>query len=239
MASTCQGISARISQDDARLSTTNALKTLKKTRRNTKRSSTPPPILSSRTRLTSGQISAILKCYAARMAPILAAQKTGISRNTVYAQYERIRWRLLIVEYYTDAAPSADEPGLAPDIRQRLRERRGVRERSVLAHTAELIFWAEEWPPRLVLKHIKRIIALSGTLDTWPVLSETEIERLIAYVRYARTELISHRASENAAADPIAAHFAQRAKAAMEAHYREYRAASKRAERANTGRHNP
>ena len=239
MASACQGMSARISQDDAGLSTTNALKTLTKSRRSTKPSSAPPPILSSRTRLTSAQISAILQCYTARMAPTQAAQKTGISRNTVYAQYERIRWRLLIVEYYTDAASSADEPGLAPDIKQRLRERRRVRERSVLAHSAELIFWAEEWPPRLVLKHIKRISALSGSLDTWPALSETEIDRLIAYVRYARTELVSYRASESAADDPIAAPFAQRANAAMAAHYRAYRAASKRAERAHASRHNP
>lgn len=173
-----------------------------------------------------------MRCYAERRPPNAAAQATGLSLNTVYVQYGRIRWRLILTRYYTDGAPSIDDPGLSPEIGHGFKQRRGLRAAEVYPHSAELIEWAEAWPPRLVLKHLRRIIALSGPLDRSPALSEPEAERLHAYVVYARTELIHDRLSASPDKDEAQRSFAARTKLALEAYWRAYRAVCKRLERA-------
>lgn len=172
-----------------------------------------------------------MRFYAERRSPLEAAIASGLSRNTVYLLYDRLRWRLVLTRYYTDAALSFDEAGLSPVFKRRLRARRGIGPEEVYAHAAELIHWAEEWPPHLTLKHIRQIIQLTGPLDLPPELGEAEHEKLDAYVRYARTELIAQRAGERAKHDETHIPFAERAAAALERYRREYRAASKRLER--------
>lgn len=62
------------------------------------------PIFSSRARISAKKAEKLLKCYAERRSPKDTAKRTGLSLNTVYAQYERIRWRLVISGYYRDGA---------------------------------------------------------------------------------------------------------------------------------------
>lgn len=191
----------------------------------------PPPVLSTRTRISPAQADKLLKCYAERRAPKDAAKITGLSRGTVYGQYDRIRWRLIVSGYYRDGAWTADEAGLAPAVAQALRERRGIREDEFYPHAAEAIHWADEHPPGLSLKHLRKIIELSGPLDRPPVLSDAGTDRLAAYVRYARTELVHERAQGTAAANEAMRAYAERTKAALAMEWRAYRAASKKAER--------
>lgn len=175
----------------------------------------------------------MLRAYARRCPPAEAAKESGLSLNTLYLQYDRIRNRLIEAGYYQDAALSLNEPGLSPLVQQHLRSRRGIRDEDIHAHAAEAIEWAEEWPPRLVLRHLRRIIALTGPLDRPFELSEAEADRLHAYVRYARTELIHDRRASVEAPDEGQSVSIDRSSAALEAAWRAYRAASKRAERAD------
>lgn len=189
------------------------------------------PILSRRARITAAQGETLLRCYAARSAPKEAAKSCGLSLNTVYLQYGRIRDRLIAVRYYRDGALSFDEAGLPPEIVQALKERRGIPEGDIYPHAAELIEWAEEWPPKLVLKHLRKIVELTGPLDAPRELSEAEYEKLQAYVRHARTDLIHDRVAASDDTGEFQQGYVARAKEALETEWRAYRAASKRVER--------
>ena len=59
----------------------------------------PTPILSPRSRVPAAKADRLLKCYAERLPPGEAARRTGLSLNTVYEQYGRIRWRLIETGY--------------------------------------------------------------------------------------------------------------------------------------------
>lgn len=189
------------------------------------------PTLTGRTRLSPEQASNLLKCYAERCEAKGAAKRTDCSLNSVYLFYRRIRERLTATGYYRDGALSFDEPGLAPIISERLRLRRGIREEDIQPHAAELIEWAEQWPPRLVLKHLRKIIELTGPLDQERQLSGPQLDKLNAYVRYARTELIHDRRQNSPETGEAQRHRIDRAKAALDNEWRAYRAASKRVER--------
>lgn len=191
----------------------------------------PSPIFSTRARISAAQAEKLLKCYAARMSPREAARKAGLSLNSVYIQYERIRWRLIIAGYYRDGANSPDEAGLAPELSQALRARKGIPQDQFYAHAAEVIHWAEAFPTGLTLKHLRKVIELTGPLDSPPMLTEGEAEKLIAYVRYARTELVYDAAKTSAAEDAGLEPYRDRAKAALDSEWRGYRAASKALER--------
>lgn len=188
-------------------------------------------ILSSRARISPAQGSKLLKCYAGKMPPNQAAKTCDLSLNTLYLQYNRIRWRLILSGYYQNGAHSFDEPGLSPDLKRQLKLRRGISEEDIYPHAAELIEWAEEWPPRLVLKYLKKIIALTGPLDIEPQLTELQFIKLHAYVRYARVELIHDRRKAAPDTDENKQYLVDRAKTALDAAWRNYRAASKRVER--------
>lgn len=196
----------------------------------------PPPIFSAKARIPPAKAQKLLKCYAQRLSPKDAAKVSGLSLNTIYAQYERIRWRLVISGYYRDGAWSIDEDGLSEIARQELNSRKGIREESIYLHAAETIHWADAHPAPLTLKHLRKIIELSGPLDQAPVLTEDETDKLAAYIRYARTELVSTQAQETAANNADMRPYADRAKAAQEAEWRAYRAASKALERTKTTR---
>lgn len=191
----------------------------------------PSSILSPRARISSDKASRILRCYAERKEPQDTAKAVKLSINTVYLQYRRIRERLIATGYYRDGALSFDEAGLGPGISQKLRQRKRIREESIHPHAAELIHWDEEWPPKLVLKHMRRLIELTGPLDSPHELSDAEFERLQSYVRYARTELIYERAQESAAGEESMIPYRDRAKAALDGEWRAYRTASKKVER--------
>jgi hypothetical protein len=196
----------------------------------------PSSIFSARARISAAKAEALLKCYAEQLSPKQTAKVVGVSQNTVYAQYERIRWRLVISGYYRDGAWSADESGLAKATSKELSERRGIREETFYLHAAEAIHWAEEHPRALALKHLRKIIELSGPLDQTPVLSDAATDKLVAYIRYARTELVCARAQETAEENPDMRPYAQRAKEALDMEWRTYRAASKALERAQNRR---
>ena len=131
----------------------------------------PASILSPRARLSADKVDKLLKCYAARLTPKAASARTGLSLNMVYELYHRIRWRLIIVGYYRDGALSIEEPGLSSKAKQALKNRRGIKPDDFYAHAAEVIEWAEEWPPGEVLRILRKIIALTGPLDVEPELS--------------------------------------------------------------------
>ena len=137
----------------------------------------------------------------------------------------------VLTRYYQNGARSLDDDGLASEVKQALRLRWGIREDNIFAHAAELIEWAEEWPPKVTLKHLRKIIALSGPLDVEPQLDELEEQKLSAYILYARTELIYRRIEETADNDEFQASFRDRIKASLDDAWRAYRAASKRVER--------
>lgn len=189
------------------------------------------PILSSRARITAVKGETLLRCYAARSAPKEAAEVCALSLNTIYLQYGRIRDRLIAVGYYRDWALSLEEAGLRPEIVQALRERRGIPEDEVYPHAAELIEWAEEWPPKIVFKHLCKIIELTGPLGAPFDLTEAEYDKLRAYVRYARTNLIHDRAAASDDTSEFQLGYIARAKEALETEWQAYRAASKRVER--------
>lgn len=64
------------------------------------------------------------------------------------------------------------------------------------------------------------------------MLPEAQTDKLAAYVRYARTELVYKRALASAAENPDMEPYAQRAKEALDMEWRAYRTASKALERA-------
>ncbi|MEW5424767.1 hypothetical protein [Amorphus sp. 3PC139-8] len=189
------------------------------------------PILSPRARVPPAQADTLLRCYAERIPPKEAARKAGLSLNTVYEQYTRIRWRLILARYYRDGALSIDAPHFEPELRAQLRRRRGLGPDNIFAHAAEALDWYNEWPSGLVLRHLRKIIALTGPLDVPPDLSPPQQNRLRAYVRYARAQLIHHRAQEKAEADETWQPFLERTTTAVEAEWRNYRTASKQVER--------
>ena len=158
----------------------------------------PKPILSSRSRIPAAKADKLLRCYAQRLDPSETAKRTGLSLNTVYDQYSRIRWRLIEVGYYRDAALSKDEDGLSDEAKAMLRQRRGLEDGDIYAHAAEIIEWLEEWPPGTVLRQLRKIIELTGPLDKPLALSEEKAAIVAAYVRYARTKLIHERVSNTA-----------------------------------------
>ena len=190
-----------------------------------------PPILTGHTRLSPEQANILLKCYAERRETKEAAKRAACSLNSVYLFYRRIRERLTATGYYRDGANSFDEAGLAPVIRRRLRARRGIRDEDIRPHAAELIEWAEEWPPRLVLKHLRKIIELTGPLDEEPRQRSPELQKLQAYVRYARTALIHDRRKASPHTSEAHQALVDRATAALDNEWRAYRAASKRVDR--------
>jgi hypothetical protein len=189
------------------------------------------PILSSRSRIPAAKTDALLKCYAARLSPSETAEQVGLSLNTVYEQYARIRWRLIEVGYYQDAALSKTESGLSESVQEQLRLRRGLEDDDIYAHAAEVIEWAEEWPPVLVLRHLRKVIELTGPIDVPLELSADQASIVITYVRYARTQLIFDRIAESAKADPAQESFLQRVAIAMDTYRKDYRAAVKRTSR--------
>lgn len=153
----------------------------------------PKPILSSRSRIPAAKADKLLRCYAERLDPAETAKRTGLSLNTVYDQYARIRWRLIEVGYYRDAALSKDEDGLSEEAKAMLRQRRGLEDGDIYAHAAEIIEWLEEWPSGTVLRQQRKIIELTGPLDLPLRLSETQASVVNAYVCYARAKLINDR----------------------------------------------
>ncbi|MGD1922800.1 MAG: hypothetical protein ACFB03_01235 [Paracoccaceae bacterium] len=191
----------------------------------------PKPILSPKSRVAAAQADRLLKCYAERLPPSDAAKRTGLSLNSVYEQYSRIRWRLIEVGYYRDAALSKDEDGLSELSKEMLRERRGLSDEDVYAHSAEIIEWAEEWPSGTVLRQLRKIIELTGPIDVPLDLTGPQAVAIIAYVRYARTKLIHDRVADKAKTDETQIDFAERTKAALEKEWRAYRAAVKKMER--------
>lgn len=196
----------------------------------------PPPILSPRARISADKADMLLKCYAARLPPKDAARRVGLTLNTVYEQYHRIRWRLILAGYYRDGALSIDEPGLSPWAKQELRRRRGIGRDDIYAHAAEVIEWAEEWPSANVLRIIRKIIAITGHLDVEPNLSPARQDLLKTYIRYARTKLIHDRVKTEAETDETYIPSMERAKNALDAEWRAYRAAVKIVERAEPSR---
>lgn len=190
-------------------------------------------ILSSRARIHPVKARKLLKCYAERLSPRDAAKSCKLSLNTVYLQYDRIRLRLILSRYYQNGALSFDEDGLASGVKDRLKQRRGIAESDIYPHSAELIEWAEEWSPRLVLKHLNKIVALTGPLDVEPALGETQAAKLHAYVRYARVELIHERCTAEPRRDQAQQDFVARIEITLDSTWRAFRAASKRVERSS------
>ncbi|MGR3662307.1 MAG: hypothetical protein ACU0CA_14170 [Paracoccaceae bacterium] len=106
--------------------------------------------------------------------------------------------------------------------------RRGLGPDDIYAHAAELIEWAEEWPSGEVLRHLRKIITLTGPIDQPVELTEIQGKVVSAYVRYARTKLIHDRVTKNAADDKSNLPFNERTKAALDNEWRAYRAAVNR-----------
>ncbi|MEM6497552.1 MAG: hypothetical protein AAF709_12595 [Pseudomonadota bacterium] len=176
----------------------------------------PKPIFSSRSRIPAAKADKLLRCYAERREPAETAKRTGLSLNTVYDQYARIRWRLIEVGYYRDAALSKDEDGLSEEAKAMLRNRRGLEDDDIYAHAAEIIEWLEEWPAGTVLRQLRKIIELTGPLDKPLRLSEPQAAVVAAYVRHARTKLIHQRVHEGAKTDEMKNDFAARTKVATD-----------------------
>ena len=189
------------------------------------------PLVSPKARITDARAAKLIDSYAGRVSPQSAARAAGVSLNTARRIYTFLRVRLLATGYYENTALSKDEAGLAPDVMEALRARRGIRPEAIPLHAAELIDWAESWPPRLVSQHIRTVLALTGPLDDPAELSEADYERVRAYVRYARMALLHDRLKGKP--DPDAAQRDQiaRVKARLDELWRAYRAAAKRAER--------
>jgi len=192
----------------------------------------PPLILSARARIPEKTAKKILNSYSERLPPKEAADVCDLSLNSIYLQYNRIRWRLILARYYQNGALSFDEEGLAPELKIQLRQRRGISEEDIYPHAAELIEWAEKWPPRLVLKYLNKIFALTGPLDIKPDLNELQQVRLFAYVRFARVELIYERRKTVPVIDEAQQDLINRAKNSLDTVRLAYRAASKKLERA-------
>jgi len=190
-----------------------------------------PPLVSPRARISERQAARLVECYAGRLPPQAAARSAGVSLNTARRLYKFIRVRLLATGYYENTALSKDEAGLAPEVMEQLRMRRGIRPEAIPLHAAELIDWAEGWPPRLVSQHIRTIVGLTGPLDDPAELSAAEYERLRAYVRYSRIALLYDRLKDKPEPDEARRDQIARVKARLDDLWRAYRAASKRLER--------
>lgn len=188
-------------------------------------------LLLRRSPLPEAQSALILMSYASRLAPKKAALSASISRNTARCYYRLIRSRLVQVGYYTETPGSVDDPGIAAEAALALKLRRGVRPEDIPLHTAEIIEWRDAFPPRLVLKHLRKVIELTGPLDAPRTLDVAEYDRMRAYVRYARTELIHDRVAISQNKDSFQSEYLVRAKVSLENQWRVYRAASKRVER--------
>lgn len=191
----------------------------------------PKPILSSRSRIPTVKADKLLRCYAERLDPAETAKRTGLSLNTVYDQYARIRWRLIEVGYYRDAALSKDEDGLSEVAKAMLRQRRGLEDGDIYAHAAEIIEWLEEWPSGIVLRQLRKIIELTGPLDKPLSLSEPQAAVVIAYVRYARAKLIEDRLTTDSDEDEYARGFSEKSKNVAKELWARYRNHVKRLER--------
>ena len=191
----------------------------------------PRAVLLRRSPLSGAQTALILNSYASRLSPIEAATTAEISLNTTRRYYRLIRNRLVETGYYTETPRSIDDQGLASETVAALKSRRGVRGEGIPSHAAEIIEWSAEFTPQLALKHIRKIIALTGPLDVPYELSEADFRKLQAYVRYAQTELIYDRMKSQAETDHSQAPFLARIESALNAAWRAYRAASKRMER--------
>lgn len=191
-------------------------------------------IFSKRARIPVNKAKRLLKCYAERLPPKVAAEACDLSSNTVYKQYERIRHRLIFARYYRNGAFSFDEDGLAPELKQQLKLRRGITNKNIYPHAAELIDWAEEWPPNLVLKHLNKIIAFTTPLDVEPKLNDLQLQKLQAYVRFARVELILDRSKVAPNMDEAQQDFVRRAKLTLDDLWRKYRTTSRQMDRART-----
>jgi hypothetical protein len=191
----------------------------------------PRRIFSTRSRLTAGQADTLLKAYADRNSPRQAAERAGVSLNAAYETYARIRWRLILSGYYRDGALSADEPGLSPQLKTALKRRRNLGPDDIYAHAAEVMEWAEDWPAGDVLRHLRKIIAITGPLDVPPDLSPSRKDKLAAYIRYARTKLIYDRARAHGETDETNGPFIERTRASLETAWRDYRRAAKQVER--------
>lgn len=189
-------------------------------------------LLVSRTaRISDKQAGKLIDSYARGSPPQTAAHTAGVSLNTARRVYTFIRVRLLATGYYENTGLSKDEPGLAPEVMEQLRARRGIRSEDIPLHVAELIDWAEAWPPRLVGQHIRTILGLTGPLDDPVALSDAEYERVLAYVRYARMVLLFDRLESKPEPDAARRDQIARVKARLDELWRAYRAATKRAER--------
>lgn len=188
----------------------------------------PKPILSSRSRIPAAKADKLLRCYAERLEPAETAKRTGLSLNTVYDQYTRIRWRLIEVGYYRDAVLSKDEDGLSEEAKAMLRQRRGLEDGDIYAHAAEIIEWLEEWPPGTVLRQLRKIIELTGPLDKPLALPDSRAAVVTAYVRYARTKLIHDRVTAVASSDESYKPFGRSTQESTEREWKKFRAAKKR-----------
>lgn len=206
---------------------------LSKSRRTKGRSATRPRpgLVSPKARISQAQAAGLIDSYARRSPPQTAARSAGVSLNTARRVYTFIRVRLLATGYYENTGLSKDEPGLAPEVMEQLRARRGIRSEDIPLHAAELIDWAEGWPPRLVGQHIRTIVALTGPLDYPAELSQAQYERVLAYVRYARMVLLFDRLESKPEPDAARRDQIARVKARLDELWRAYRAATKRAER--------
>lgn len=191
----------------------------------------PRAVLLRRSPIGEVRSGAILKSYASRAPPREAAKCSGVSRNTARQYYRLIRARLTDTGYYTETPRSIDDTGLAGETVTALKRRRGVREADVPYHAAEIVEWIDEYPPCVVLKHIRKIVDLAGPLDVPRKLSEAEREKLQAYIRYARTELVHHRAATSKDESEFQIGYIARADIALKKQWRAYRTVSKRVER--------
>lgn len=191
----------------------------------------PKPILSSRSRIPAAKADKLLRCYAERLDPAETAKRTGLSLNTVYDQYTRIRWRLIETGYYRDAALSKDEDGLSEEAKAMLRQRRGLEDGDIYAHAAEIIEWLEEWPAGTVLRQLRKIIELTGPIDRPLSLSEPEAAVIIAYIRYARAKLVDDRLKTDSDRDEYAWGFSERSQNTVKVLWTNYRNCAKRFER--------
>lgn len=85
--------------------------------------------------------------------------------------------------------------------------------------------------PGIVLRHLRKIIALTGPLDMPLELGDEQMRLVQTYVRYARTRLLYDRVKSNAALDDTRSLILQRAQERLHLDWQAYRAAVKRAER--------
>lgn len=101
--------------------------------------------------------------------------------------------------------------------------RRGLGDEDIYAHSAEAIVWAEEWPPSDVLRHLRKIIDLTGPIDLPMALSDHREAVVEAYVRYAKTKLLHDRLKAKAADDPTRLPRLENAQEALDKEWRKYR----------------